>query len=110
VKQHVRLKESLQITKPVTPINSPKDECLICQQLQREIEELKRLQLESNLREKEQERRLVALEPLLKRRVILETEKGEVTADREYGPGEAIRLRSIYRSQSLGSGTVSNDK
>ena len=43
--------------------------------------------------------RIKALEPLLKRRLILESSTGKVSAERTYQPHEAMRIRGIYRSK-----------
>ncbi len=59
---------------------------------QQEISELQNQLHQANLRIK-------ALEPLLNRRLVLESETGKITAQRTYQPHEAIRIRGVYRSQ-----------
>lgn len=58
---------------------------------QQEISELQNQLNQANLRIK-------ALEPLLNRRLVLESETGKVTAQRTYQPHEAIRIRGVYRN------------
>ena len=45
------------------------------------------------------EKRLMALEPLLNRRLQLLNARGEVTADRTYKPGDVMKIRGVYRSK-----------
>ncbi len=54
-------------------------------------------QLQSQLRRANL--RIQALEPLLKRRLILESATGEISTERTYEPDEPIRIRGIYRSK-----------